>query len=118
MLAPAIPGVQTFNDINNTALDEGDNENYKRIVVGYSEHDHVNGKGMYSIFASRYGQRALGVSRGEVHNTHKTVIKETEGVKFLSANFTGDSKKNTHTLSQYMELGRFHDFIDDTFGEY
>ena len=118
MLAPAIPGVQTFNDINNTSLDENDNENYKRIVVGYSEHDHVNGKGMYSIFASRYGQHALAVSRSEVHRTHKTLQKEHNDVKFLSANFTGDTKKNTHTMSQYMDLGHFSDFIDDTFGQY
>lgn len=118
MLAPSIPGVQTFNDINETSIDVNDNENYKRIVIGYSEHDHVNSKGMYSIWASRYGQHALGTSRTEVQRTHKTVIGEKSDVKFLSANFTGDTKKNTHTLSQYMDLGRFADFIDDTFGQY
>lgn len=130
MLAPAIPGLTTFEDFNkrlkrNLPIDPSEN-NINKVVVCYNCNDYATTKDIYKIrlLADKAGSTSLGCNfKGEVVNTKNKMDTSNPGVmetvsfsEKLCTNTIWAPKTEEHGLYYYViNQAKFIQFVDYLF---
>ncbi|MEI8279470.1 MAG: hypothetical protein WCG87_06875 [Bacteroidota bacterium] len=121
MLAPAIPGVGTFHNINFT-VPQNSSSNYKRVVVGYNEHDRSIRGGRFSCFCGRrHKATSLGCNyRNDVASTRCILNIFNENVQYLTTDFSCRScrRPRQKDFIYYIKDAKFGIFLNNTFDDY
>lgn len=98
MLAPAIPGVNTFEDITNT-VPLGAPLALKKIVIGFNRFDFAVTKG--GLFARSFGSTALGAdAKNEVEKTLQVVRSQAPQIQTDAVNFSYRLTSGMDTLNR------------------
>jgi len=113
MIIPAIPGVNTFDDLNRT-VENNTSQHIKKIIVGYNRKDKALIK---KIGLSRYfGATSLGCDgRGEVLKTKTEISNFFPDILFKEINLGCKPMPKEHSIAEYMRATRFDEFLDMVF---
>ena len=127
MIAPAISGVETFRDVNNT-VPKDQPLKLNRVIIGYNHYDYAVTKG--GLFPHWFGSTALGADADkEVGKTITILNNKNPDVKCDAINFSlsklglNDIKKNKqyrqtdHSMIAYQNNEHFPDFLEQVFGK-
>ena len=126
MIAPAISGVETFKDIDNT-VPSGKLPQLSKVVIGFNHYDYAVTKG--GLFPHWFGSTALGADANkEVGKTFTVLNNKAPQVQCFAVNFSltkkglKDTKENKiyrqkdHSMIAYQANEHFEDFMSLVFG--
>lgn len=129
MLAPAISGVNFFEDIGNT-VPKNASLALQKIVIGYNHFDYAVTKG--GLFPRSFGSTALGAdAKNEVKKTLQVLQRKAPHVQTATVNFSYRLASGQDTLSRkqlrplrqrkhgimfYQRNPSFEKFLDEVFG--
>lgn len=113
MIAPAIPGENTFDDLGETTND--DTCHIKKIIVGYNKKDSALTK--YVRIAKHLGATSFGCNAdGEVEKVKKKLAENFKEIHFHSFDLNeGLKDPKNHTVKGYIKATNFQGFLDETF---
>jgi len=130
MLAPAISGVNIFEDIHNT-VPAGAALPLKKLVIGYNHFDYAVTKG--GLFPRSFGSTALGAdAKNEVKKTLAVLQRKAPHIETTTVNFSyrhvpgNDTlsgkqlrsyRQRQHAILFYERNPWFETFLDETFGK-
>jgi len=113
MLAPAIPGRNTFKDINKT-VPVNQTKFYNSIIVGCNKHDFATSK-VIRFFSRHFGSTSLGCDPSEIKHTEATLHELTPDIHFSATNFSKDKEGRKHAIQSYMQCSHFDEFLKAVF---
>lgn len=113
MLAPAIPGVNTFDDLNRTVLNPT-TKNINKIIVGYNSKDIALTKGIG--LKEHYGATSLGCnSNEEITKTQATIEAVAPFISYQTFDLSKKPKPRSHNVAGYAQATLFNSFLDAAF---
>lgn len=116
MVAPAIPGKNTFDDLDKY-VENKTYKNIQKIIVGYNADDSALQKLLLKA-PKKFGATSLGVNAGknEVANTEKTVKNKNSEIQFLEVDLRKDKPlPKEHSMAEYVRAPGFKELIEKTF---
>jgi hypothetical protein len=113
MLVPAIPGENTFDDLNRTVINNT-TQHISKIVVGYNWKDKALSKKIG--IRKKFGSTSLGSNAGnEVFNTRDYIEKKFPDILFKETDLQRKPMPKEHSIAEYMRSKCFNQFLDDAF---
>jgi hypothetical protein len=113
MFAPAIPGVNTFDDLNRTV---GNNTALciKKIIVGYNQKDLALIKGIG--IKENIGSTSLGCnSKDEIKKMQEVILSITPNITCKSFDLSKKPKPREHSIAEYVLAELFNSFLAEAF---
>lgn len=112
MIAPAIPGQNTFDDLGKTTYD--DTCHIKKIIVGYNKKDFALTKCVG--IKKHFGSTSLGCNAdNEVEKVKKKLAENFKEIHFHSFDLNeGLEDPKNHSVIGYIEATNFQSFLDET----
>jgi len=114
MIAPAIPGKNTFDDLGETTYD--DTCHINKIIVGYNKKDSALKKGIGLVLKKHFGSTSLGCNAdNEVEKVKKKLAENFKEIQFHSFDLNiGLEDPENHSVKGYIEATNFQGFLDET----
>jgi pimeloyl-ACP methyl ester carboxylesterase len=119
LLAPAIAGKRVFACINRK-VPLSNEQNYKRLVVGYNKYDYATTKSMRFPLSRLYYSTSLGCNPSEVMRTGRVLRRLLPALRYHSVDFSSEEiRHGTHRIHHIRNYIARHDdfthFLEATF---
>ncbi len=113
MFAPAIPGVNTFDDLNKI-VENNTTRHIKKIIVGYNHKDFALIKGVG--IREHIGSTSLGCdSDDEITKTQDTILSIAPNIIYKSFDLSKKPKPKKHSVAEYVRAELFETFLNEGF---